>query len=127
MTKWNKAVPVYCFLLALLLVQGECLAGQPSRSKKQPASQVDRLHRAGNPHTVAWYARASVTNHYKPYYVGGGAAIGGHHRAPDEGTWGLDYVGGLLKRHVRLGWWHGRREQDGGGTYKTDGPHLKRH
>ena len=127
MTSWNKDVLRCCVLASLFLVQGEGLAGQPGQSKKQPAEHVDRLRRAGNPHAVAWYAKPSLNKHYRPYYVGGGAVIGGHPRAPDEGTWGMDYVGAILKRRVWLRWWHGRHEQDGGGSYTTDGPHLPRH
>ena len=54
--------------------------------------------------------------------MGGGAAFRGEARHAEEGTWGLDFHGGLIKKRVWLGWWHGRREQDGGGSYKTDGP-----
>ena len=114
-------------LLASLFVHPACQAGQPESGKKRAVQQTDRLQRAGHPQAVAWYARPSVNKHYAAYYIGGGAAIKGELRHPEEGTWGLDYVGALLKRRVQLGWWHGRREQDGGGSYTTDGPHLFGH
>ena len=66
----------------------------------------------------------SDTGHYLGYYVGGGAGNPrkAEPRRSDEGTWGWDYQGWLLPRRVNLGWWHGRRDQDGTGAYKTDGP-----
>lgn len=118
------------FSLLILLsstIRVPCRAGQPEAGKKRAAAQTDRLQRAGNPHSIAWYARPSVDQHYVAYYLGGGAAFKGAYRRPDEGTWGLDYAGAILKRRVMLGWWHGRREQDGGGSYETDGPHLLGH
>lgn len=113
--------------LSSLFVQVECHAGQPKSGKRRAAQQVDRLQRAGNPHAVAWYAVPLVKHRYATYYIGGGAAIKGEHRHPEEGTWGLDYAGAVFKRRIMLGWWHGRHEQDGGGSYKTDGPHLRPH
>ena len=125
MTRWNNEVLLGCSLALLLLAAGDCLAGQPVRTKKHSATPIDRLHRAGNPQHVAWWARPSLNKHYISYYVGGGAVIGGEHRGHDEGTWGLDYGGVLFPKRVWLQWWHGRKEQDGGGTYKTDGPKLE--
>ena len=123
----RSALLVGVFILLSLCICIECRAGDPEHGKTRQAVQLDRLKRAGNPHAIAWYARPSVTKRYAPYYIGGGAAIKGEHRHPEEGTWGLDYVGALFKRRVKLGWWHGRREQDGGGSYKTDGPHVLGH
>ena len=85
-----------------------------------------RSHRAGHPDRVAWYARPSTNPRYIAGYVGGGAGRFGHPRLEDEGTWGMDYAGGLVKRRVWLRWSHGRREQDGGGSYRTDGASLGR-
>jgi hypothetical protein len=68
----------------------------------------------------------SDTGHYIGYFVGGGN--GRPHKAEqrheDEGTWGWDYQGWIIKRRVVLGWWHGQKFQGGTGAYKTDGPHL---
>jgi hypothetical protein len=114
-------------VLSSALVHAKCFAGQPASGKKGSSQHIDRLRRAGNPQAIAWYARPSVNKHYTAYYLGGGAAIKGEYRHPEEGTWGLDYAGAFLKKRINLGWWHGRREQDGGGSYKTDGPHLLGH
>jgi hypothetical protein len=86
---------------------------------------ADRHVRAGCPQSVAPWAHCSYNTAYDGYYVGGGAV----HRGdgpwfPDEGTWGWDYFGRHLDRHVALGWWHGRRHQSGGGKYDTDGPKV---
>ncbi len=78
--------------------------------------------RAGCPQCVACYAHPSDTPAYVGYYVGGGCAVGGSCRCPDEGTWGWDYQGWLLPRRVLLYWSHGRRYQGGSGAYKINGP-----
>ena len=71
-------------------------------------------------------ARPSNSPRQCGYYVGGGAAKGGQPRSLHEGTWGWDYAGLVFPKWIQLDWWHGRRYQGGGGTYKTDGPHLPR-
>ena len=84
-------------------------------------------HRAGHPECVASYAQPSETPRYSGSYVGGGTAFKGCGRQADEGTWGWDYCGyggRILSHHPWLNWSHGRRCQDGGGAYKTDGPHV---
>lgn len=124
---YRSALSVGSFILLSLFVAVECDAGHPKSGKSRTHQKVDRLQRAGNPHGVAWYAIPSVNKHYTAYYIGGGAALKGEHRHPGEGTWGLDYAGALFKKRIKLGWWHGRREQDGGGSYQTDGPHLLAH
>lgn len=87
---------------------------------------VDADTRAGHPHEISRLARPADIGRSIGYSVGGGAV--NRHRAdppaPDDGTWGYDYTGGLFKRRVDLGWWHGRRYQGGVGAYKTDGPKL---
>ena len=79
-----------------------------------------------DPEAIAPHAIPSDTGRYVGYQVGGGCARP-HKAEPggaDEGTWGWDYRG-WLPRRVELGWWHGRREQGGGGAYETDGPHYR--
>jgi hypothetical protein len=73
---------------------------------------------------IAWWAVPSSNPGYIGYYVGGGCSrcLTAGPRYPDEGTWGWDFRGRLIPRHVDLGWWHGRRYQGGTGAYKTDGP-----
>ncbi|MBI3411810.1 MAG: hypothetical protein HY040_26055 [Planctomycetes bacterium] len=89
--------------------------------------QVDEQRRAGYPLEQSRLAHPSENAHQVGYYVGGGAAAYRHSDGPllDEGTWGYDYQGWLIKRRVILNWWHGRRYQGGVGAYKTDGPRLK--
>ncbi len=80
--------------------------------------------RAGNPTSVAPWARPSDTGRYDAYRVGGGAPCRGEGPGPDEGTWGWDYRGLCLPSLTALGWYHGRREQGGTGAYATDGPKV---
>ena len=89
--------------------------------------QVDDQRRAGYPLEQSRLAHPSENPYQVGYYVGGGAATYRHSDGPlaDEGTWGWDYQGWLIKRRVILNWWHGRRYQGGVGAYKTDGPKLK--
>jgi len=75
--------------------------------------------RAGCPQIVSPHARPSDTPSYWGYYVGGGAAVHGQPRCPEEGTWGWDYAG-LFPKRVALDWWHGAHAQGGGGSYATD-------
>jgi len=124
MTNFQRCVLTFYFVAASFFIVSHVCAGPPQRGKQKAAVPGDRLYRAGHPHRIAWYAVPSAGKHYAAGYVGGGAVVKGHVRLPDEGTWGLDYAGALLKKRIWLGWWHGRRAQDGGGTYKTDGPHL---
>jgi hypothetical protein len=78
----------------------------------------------GHNDCIARYAHPSITPAYGGYYVGGGATFHGDERFADEGTWGWDYFGRHLNRHIDLGWWHGAHYQGGIGAYKTDGPKL---
>ena len=92
-----------------------CLAGSVAVRADEPCD------RSGYHGRVAWYALPTFTRAYTAYYVGGGQAVGGSCRRPEEGTWGVDYRGLLLPSRVNLWWNHGERYQGGGGTYKTDG------
>lgn len=82
--------------------------------------------RAGNPTVVKRLAQPSSTPRNIGYYVGGGALSRRKGDGPtvEEGTWGWDYQGAVVRRRVDLLWWHGRRYQGGSGAYRTDGPHL---
>jgi hypothetical protein len=75
----------------------------------------------GHPEEISCLAAPSDTGHYCGYYVGGGAPCRGDARCPWEGTWGWDYCGLILPKHVMLGWYHGRRYQGGLGSYLTTG------
>jgi hypothetical protein len=89
---------------------------------------ADRHARAGCPQSIAPWAYFSYNNSYDGYYVGGGALYHGDPTwFPCDGVWGWDYFGRHLDRHVALGWWHGRKYQQGGGTYATDGPKVVHH
>lgn len=82
--------------------------------------------RAGCPQSVRPHARPSRGPGGVGYYVGGGAALHGEGRDPqEEGTWGLDYQPWVLPRIVALQWHHGRKYQGGQGAYRTDGPKLR--
>jgi hypothetical protein len=90
------------------------------------ADPAHEHHRAGYPQETHHWAKPSDTGRYTGYLVGGGAVVSrrGDGPLPHEGTWGWDYVGGLLKRRVVPGWWHGRRYQGGTGRYSPEGPTL---
>lgn len=81
--------------------------------------------RAGWPTCIRKHAIPSNTRHYCGYYVGGGAAWHGEGRFIDEGTFGWDYMGIIVRKRVALDWYHGRRYQGGDGAYETEGPKLK--
>lgn len=83
--------------------------------------------RAGHPRELSPLARWTYDGHYVGYYTGGGARRfhpQGECRYQHEGVWGMDYniVFPRLRHGVVLNWWHGRRHQDGGGTYEPDHP-----
>jgi hypothetical protein len=82
---------------------------------KTPAQQFSR---AGHPECIAPWARPSRECLDQGYYVGGGAAVLGDSRGPQEGTWGWDYAERYTK--VRLDWWHGRRYQGGTGQFQPN-------
>ena len=81
--------------------------------------------RAGWSECLRPRAVPSDTGRYCGYAVGGGAVRFGEGRSLDEGTWGWDYRGIVLRKRVALDWWHGRRYQGGAGQYHTDGPKLR--
>ncbi|SRR5579871_6824871 len=105
---------------------GLCVALSAVSAGAQSPAVGDGRCRAGDPENVAPWAHPSDTGRYTGYYVGGGSPR--PRKAdlpyPDEGTWGWDYVGGCIRRHVILGWWHDRRCQGGIGAYQTDGPKV---
>jgi hypothetical protein len=115
-------------LSSLLLTAMLTLLALAIRAKSNPPAGQDDFRRAGQPQEVSRFARPSDVNRSIGYYIGGGAL--NRHRADPptliDGTWGWDYTGGLFRRRVDLGWWHGRRFQGGSGAYKTDGPKLIR-
>jgi hypothetical protein len=77
--------------------------------------------RAGVPRFIGACAHPPNTPDYVAYYVGGGTGHMGCDRRVEEGTWGRDYGGIWLPRHVRLQWSHGRLYQGGTGQYDPDG------
>jgi hypothetical protein len=114
-----------------LLIAAICFAISPVRAvesdaEKQPdgAAAASSYRIGGHDGCAACYAHPSNTPAYGGYFVGGGAAFHGDERFADEGTWGWDYFGRAINRHIDLGWWHGAHHQGGIGAYKTDGPKL---
>jgi hypothetical protein len=105
-------------LTAALLVLAGCKCLPPPEHRDE--------RRAGFPSEESPCAKPSDTGHYVGYYVGGGAVpcccAKGDAPTAEEGTWGWDYSGLCVPSWVRLDWWHGRRQQGGGGAYRTDGP-----
>jgi hypothetical protein len=122
MTYNQRRIRMLCAAVLLVCIAPTVLA----QGSGDDCCCQDGHTRAGNPQSVARYARPSYTcRRYGGYYVGGGAPYHGDARCPDEGTWGWDYFGIIVKKRVALGWWHGAKEQGGTGAYATDGPKLK--
>jgi hypothetical protein len=88
--------------------------------------RIDDHCRAGRPEWIRPRAIPSNSDCYCGYYVGGGAALFGHGRYLDEGTWGWDYFGITRRKRAALNWWHGK-VQGGTGQYQTDGPKVLHH
>jgi hypothetical protein len=83
---------------------------------------IEHTHeRAGFPLLISHHAKPGNTPEYVSYYVGGGAGCMGCARRVEEGTWGRDYQGHWIPRHVGLLWSHGRLYQGGTGQYDPDG------
>jgi hypothetical protein len=83
---------------------------------------IEHSHeRAGYPLLLSPCAKPAATPAYVGYYVGGGAGCMGCPRRVEEGTWGWDYQGHWIPRHVGLLWSHGRLYQGGTGAYEPDG------
>ena len=96
--------------------------------RKSPQATPHTDERAGYPYDISRLAMPSNTGHYSGGYVGGGTAVGGQGRCPNEGTWGWDYTPFRpMSSHIFLNWSHGRRSQGGTGSYRTDGPKPLEH
>ena len=89
--------------------------------------QAKAQARAGYPHSVSRFAKPSYKGPYYGYYVGGSAPFFGQGKAANEGTFGWDYTGVLFTKRVFLNWRHGKSRTQKRDSYKTDGPHLKKH
>lgn len=126
-----KSAPL-CSCLAVALLAGDALAGwwphfchKTAEIPYGKTTEADHtMERAGYPMEVSRCAAPVETCAYVGYPVGGGAPCKGDHPGPAEGTWGWDYQGRCIKRHVFLWWWHGKC-QGGEGAYKTDGPRCE--
>ena len=108
---------VLLMVAGLILGYGLAGFGQEQTDGGRPRQTSSR---GGLNLKVAPWARPSIRGRHDGYYIGGGAAIGGEPRdVRREGTWGWDYAPRWTL--VKLKWWHGRRFQDGGGEYRSDG------
>ena len=117
----DGALHVFLFALSLLMSRA---ASAEDQKPSDGAAAASSYQMGDHNDCIARYAHPSNTPAYGGYYVGGGATFHGDERFADEGTWGWDYFGRHLNRHIDLGWWHGARYQGGIGAYKTDGPKL---
>ena len=123
------AVFVFC---AVGCAAGPAVARDLTPWMGRPATQRihfqgDQFHRAGDPQCVSPLAMPSESPFEEGYFVGGGAPVKGfvgEERRHDEGTWGTDYTGIIVRKKTNLRWSHGRRYQGGVGAYRTDGPRL---
>lgn len=97
-----------------------------STAHERHVSVEDPMERAGNPMCISPLARRFPDPKYKGYYVGGGAAwhspqatlFRGECRRSNEGTFGVDYIPWYSRVQTR--WFHGRKQQDGEGSYEPD-------
>ena len=95
-------------------------------ANESQVSAEDPMGRAGNPLCISPLARSFPESKYKGYFVGGGAAcygspttaFRGECRRLNEGTFGVDYVPWYSRVQTR--WFHGRKQQDGEGSYEPD-------
>jgi hypothetical protein len=109
--------------LAALIVG---LTALTARAGDPPCSAADHTHeQAGCPLNVACYAIPGRTAKDGLGYIGGGCVgLKGEPRCPNEGIFGMDYVGcGWYPGRVFLSWCHCNK-QPPAGPYKTDGPHV---
>jgi hypothetical protein len=100
-------------------------AGRPATERIH--FQGNQFNRAGNPECISPLAGPSESKRSVGYYVGGGARVSGclgEERRHEEGTWGTDYEGLVIRKKIDLRWSHGKRYQGGVGSYPTDGPRL---
>ena len=112
--------PDHCALAGLFFHQHE---GTPPPGC--PRSYENSHERAGYPLAISTHAKPGDTPAYVNYYVGGGTAgCMGHARRSEDGTWGHDYQGHWIPRHVGLNWSHGRLYQGGTGAYDSDGHYV---
>lgn len=112
------------FLLSAGLACGLLAASVRAGDDVQPSGD-HTMQRAGYPQRVSCIAAPSDTGAYIGYLVGGGVHCGGEGPNRLDGTWGWDYSGRWLHRHIFLLWTHGARYQGGTGAYKSDGPHIE--
>ena len=91
-----------------------------------PCASDHTMERAGNPDTLAPWARPANSPNYTGGYVGGGCLYRGQSRNPQtDGTWGWDYVGRPCNpQRIFLNWCHCQPAHPKQGTYRTDGPHV---
>lgn len=97
-----------------------------STAHKRHMPVEDPMERAGHPLCMSPLARSFPDSKYKAYYVGGGAAwyapratvFRGECRRLSEGTFGVDYNPWYSR--VKTRWFHGRKYQDGEGSYEPD-------
>lgn len=132
LTLWT--IPVACLALA------SCQSAHdgPRFVERTPMPHVpppNTMARAGNPHEVAPWAVAGVTQYESGGYVGGGSikssaplarGVGTATGAPGDGTFGLDFIG-FRHRPGRVFLAPSPDPADGvpiANNYKTDGPHV---
>lgn len=134
-TRWHvrffvRVAGVFCWAVGGIATPTAALdltpwTGRPATDRIH--FQGDQFHRAGDPQCTSPLAGPGESPHAVGYYVGGGARVKGwigEERRPQEGTWGTDYSGCLIRKKIDLRWSHGKRAQGGVGAYRTDGPRL---
>jgi hypothetical protein len=114
----RKARAVWCCAGVLAFLAGCCCCCCGKHSGCDPEE------RTGHPQEIAPWAVPSDTGKYIGYEVGGGAVCHGDGPTCHDGTWGWDYLGCCLPSKIILGWFHGRKYQDGIGSYEPDGPRV---
>ena len=119
----KRSAPYVGLLIGAAILCRPTFSAEPAWRWHDPSSRISRpAPNPGRYSETAWWAVPSDTGKFSGGYIGGGAAWFGEPRALHEGTWGWDYDGVVLQKRIWLNWLHGRRYQDGGGSYEPDGP-----
>jgi hypothetical protein len=113
----------WCAAHVLVASVGVVAADPGCGGENGPPAEVTHIPKAseGQLGRVSCLAVPTDTGHYDGYMVGGGVPCLGGPPCTEDGTWGWDYSGWLLRRRVMLRWTHGRRYQGGVGAYRTTG------
>jgi hypothetical protein len=128
LTCHHFAVGMFATICLFMHLQSTSVRADDAFLPHDGSVHVDARHaRAGNPLSIAPWARLTYGPNYRGYYIGGGTPATRLKYLPpvywrflSEGTWGMDFAPDWT--NVALLWTHGRRRQGGAGQYEPDRP-----